>query len=166
MCPSVPASGLNAEPNGYFQLFNRRALAIRDRWPAVMSEEFCSAGGIDSWFLQQFPAGKRYVIPELAVTHSAHGDGLGAGWNGTADGPRWKQVGMFTAHAGLIPVAGATLNPATKFRLVDTLHGDVWEGSIPESGELPGDVLMRHPGGLAFKGKDIGGHHVHVAAWG
>lgn len=159
-------AAVNDAPNGYFQLFNRRALAIRDRWPAVMSEEFCSAGGIDTWFMQQFPPGKRYVIPELSVRHLEHGDGLGAGWNGTADGPRWRQVGMFTAHAGLIPVAGAVLNAASRFRLVDTLRGEVWEGEIPESGQLPGDVLMRHEGGLAFKGKDIGTAHVHVAMWG
>ena len=33
----LPSMGGNAEPNGYFQLFNRNArAAIRDRWPAVM----------------------------------------------------------------------------------------------------------------------------------
>src|SRR5207253_301479 len=60
------------EPNGYFQLFNRRALALRERWPAAMSENFCSAGGIDSWFMQQFPPDKRVQIPELAVRHIPH----------------------------------------------------------------------------------------------
>lgn len=165
MCPSVPATGLNAEPNGYFQLFNRRALAIRDRWPAVMSEEFCSAGGIDSWFLQQFPAAKRFVIPELAVTHLAHGDALGVWWNGTASGPRWRQVGMFTPK-GIIPVWSEKMVPSNRFRFVDTLHGDVWEGELTGGNPIPSDVLMTYGDGLVFKGKDIGTHHIHVAAWG
>ncbi len=152
--------GLNAEPNGYFQLFNRRASAIRDRWPAVMSEEFCSAGGIDSWFMQQFPAGKRHVIPELAVTHIDHGGELGAGWNGTATGPRWRQVEMVTPH-GIIPVPVAP-RTAERLRLTDTLHGETWEGPV---GNIPPDILSIDSQGFIFKGKPIGHHHVHVAAW-
>jgi hypothetical protein len=165
MGPVVPLAGaINAEPNGYFQLFNRRASAIRDRWPAVMSEDFCSAGGIDSWFMQQFPVGKRHVIPELAVRHIDHGKELGAGWNGTATGPRWRQVGMGTVD-GIVRV-GNPIETSKRYRLTDTLHGKSVEVDMTDRGHFPMDVIQMHSGGLAFCGEDIGRHHVHIAVWG
>lgn len=158
-------AGVNTEPNGFFQLFNRRAIAIRDKWPAVVSEEFCSAGGVDSHFMAQFPSGKRYVIPELTVRHLPHGDGLGTGWNGNgATGPRWTQVGMITP-AGIIQV-GVGHKFGGKVRLVDTLRGKAWEGEVLEGQPFPADVLQGYKDGLVFCGEDIGGHHIHFAVWG
>jgi hypothetical protein len=158
--------GVSAEPNGYFQLFNRRAHAIRDAWPAVMSEAFCSAGGIDSWFLARFPPDKRYML-DLTCRHIPHGDGIGTGWNGSPNGSaRWRQIGMLT-HEWYIPLPGTPLpeHISGRLRLVDTLNADVWEGEI-ECGRLPDGLVGGHAGGLIFQGKDVGRNHIHVAMWG
>ena len=101
-------TGINAEPNGYFQLFNRRALAIRDRGPAVMSEAFCSAGSIDSWFLQRYPGDKQIVIPELAVVHIQHEQSAGSGWNGDARAEMPAIMSSFSA-ASCSSFAGSPL---------------------------------------------------------
>lgn len=166
--PVSPLLGINAEPNGYFQLFNRRALALRGRWPGVLSEAFCSAGGVDSWFLQQFPADKRVVLPELAVGHFGHGP-FGQRWNGTRK-RGWRQVGMLVpGRTGLVwterpPPPGDGL----RLRLTDTLHGgqvDLPWGAGPAC-PIPERVLRGTPqGGFVFLGQDIGRHHIHVAAW-
>lgn len=168
------ADGVDVEPNGYFQLFNRRAATLKGKWPLVMSENFCSAGGIDSWFMQQWPEDKRVIIPELAVMHIPHGE-FGAGWNGTPGRECWFQVGTITA-SGVQMVRGLPKVKAgekRKFRLTDTLHGNsVVYDMMP--GECDFDRIVRHeaPVGhegwwnLIFNGKNIGRHHIHLAAWG
>lgn len=171
---SEAPQGVNVEPNGYFQLFNRRADALKGKWPLVMSESFCSAGGIDSWFMQQWPEDKRVIIPELAVMHIPHGE-FGAGWNGTPGRECWFQVGTITAN-GVQMVRGLPKvkdGEKRKFRLTDTLHGNsVVYDMMPGEGDF--DRIVRHeaPVGhegwwnLIFNGKNIGRHHIHLAAWG
>lgn len=162
----LDATGFNAEPNGYFQLFNRRALAIRDRGKAVMSEAFCSAGGVDSWFLQQFPKDKRHVVFELAVVHIQHGTVWGSGWNGavTSTHPLWRQCGMLTAQ-GFVPIRDMPSGPLL-LRLTDTLNARAWEGTIGADHRLPDNVVAGDGhGGVIFCGQPIGPHHIHVAWW-
>jgi hypothetical protein len=163
------AGKANAEPNGYFQMFNRRASAVRDRWPAVMAETFCSAGGIDTWFLQQFAGGKRHVIPGVPVTHIAHADGevIGAGWNGGgAGGPRWRQFGMLQGR-NLIKVGPWPDPPPTRVRLTDTATGQSCEAAVGATGDLPQAVLaFEEDGRTTFMGRDVGGAHIHMAYWG
>ena len=155
----------NEEPNGFFQLFNRRASAIRDRWPAVMSEEFCSAGGIDSWFMAQFPPGKQVMIPELTVRHIPHGERFGEKWNGERQGPYWRQVAILT-HKQLYPVGPlATENPK-RVKFTDTLRGKTWEGDWPDGGNFPESVIAVRSDGITFLGEDVGQYHIHMAAWG
>lgn len=152
---------ISREPNGYFQLFNRRALAIRDRWPRVMSESFCSAGGIDSWFMQQWPADKRIHLPNIPVRHILHGTELGAGWNGAhSDRPCWRQIGMLT-NRGLMLLPGATNNPRTmRVKLTDTKDA---RSTIVEPGQAW--PVRTDADGLWFDGQHIGHCHIHVAAW-
>lgn len=152
--------GPNAEPNGYFQLFHRNASAIRGRWPAVMSEEFCSAGGIDSWFMQQFPHDKRYVIPEIPVTHIPHAKSPGADWNGSYAG--WRQCGMITPRGML--VTEEVPPTCMRFRLTDTLRGETVECGL--DGEMfPAAVLTSTGTDLIFNGQSTQGCHVAVAYW-
>jgi hypothetical protein len=146
---------VNAQMNGFFQLFNRRCLKLRDAWPAVLSENFCSAGGIDSWFMQQF---KRQEMLPLSVTHLPHGQ-FGSGWNGTLRRPSWRQIGMLTAE-GLIMLPDAP--PCEDLLLTDTLTGC----SINiNAGRLNEFVQHNDKGGLIFNGVDIGYCHIHVAGW-
>lgn len=163
----MPLRGSNAEPNGYFQLFNRRASALAGRtYPNLLSDAFCSAGGVDTWLIQQYAKDKRVVIPEIAVLHIEHlPDGrLGHGWNYTGYG--WRQTGMVTTK-GFIPVGRVTVEPSTKLRLVDTLHADVVEIDCSHQDfrkELAA-TLHRTPDGkgMVFNGRDIGYCHVHVS---
>jgi hypothetical protein len=160
------ATGINAEPNGYFQLFNRRAIAIRDRGKAIMSEAFCSAGGVDSWFLQQFPKDKRHVVVELAVVHIQHGNQFGGGWNDAArrDLPSWRQCGLLSAQQ-FLPTENPPAGPL-RLRLTDTRDGRAWEGNVGADHRLPQDVVASDGnGGLIFCGQPIGTHHIHVAWW-
>lgn len=150
---------VNAEANGFFQLWNRRALAIRDRWPAVMSEEFVSACGIDTWFANQFDCKKRIAIPHLAVRHKTHGK-FGSGWNGTRT-TGWRDIGWITSR-GLWAFAGDSIEPGDSLKLTDTMRG--------QSVTLrDGDDLMAHiergsePGTLKFMGQEIGVCQIVVA---
>lgn len=154
---------IDAEPNGFLQIWNRRNRKLRDRWPNVMSEAFCSAGGIDSWFLQQFEPDRRIMIPELSVVHIAHGNTLGAGWNGNGQKRHgaWRQLGWINAQGQWhcfeeLPMGGQSV----RLRLTDTLYGDQLEVSSPA------DVfraLKLENGDLIFQGKPLHGCHVHVA---
>lgn len=156
---------LSREPNGYFQLFNRRALAIRDRWPNVMAETFCSAGGVDSWFMQQFPVAKRVMLEGMPAVHIAHGEDLGANWNGQwADFyPTWQQAGMITGQ-GMFLLPGKTLPDRCRLRLTDTVNGKSVEIESNGEEELPLDVLrVGARGDLIFLGESIGSAHVHLA---
>lgn len=166
-----PGNGVNAQPNGYFQLFNRRASAIRDRWPNVFPETFCSAGGVDSWLMQQFDRAK-VVMVDMPVFHVAHGE-LGAGWNGegrtnSTVGPRWRQCGMMTADA-YYPVGGPLTYPA-RFRFTDTRKGESFDVECPEPPVDHGEKLRVETWSdglrdLVFMGRPLNGAHVHVAVW-
>lgn len=150
-------------PEGCFQMFNRRASAIRDRWPNVMSEAFCSAGGIDSWFMQQFPEDKRKIVPELAVRHLPHAKKWGDGWNGSPRNGTWRQLGMVTGSGDLV-ITEMPQEPFHRVRLTDTLQGEQHEMDVGESLAMPEDVLTAAPGGgLLFKGRNVGRHHIHLA---
>lgn len=148
---------VNSEPNGYFQLWNYRA--FKDRWPNVMSEAFCSAGGIDSWFMQQYPKDKHVLLPGLAIRHIDHG-AMGALWNG--DRPGWRQCGIVTVNG----VAFNEQPTSTRFKLTDTLFAssaEVTLGSIDEP--FPRDILRMEGDDIVFRGLNIGHHHVHMAYW-
>jgi hypothetical protein len=105
----APPSGITPAASGYFQLFNRRALAIRDKWPNVNSEAFCSAGGVDTYFLHQwisedengkFDFGKVIYLPEIPIQHIEHSKTYGQNWNGfrpIREG-QWVQLGMVSRN--------------------------------------------------------------------
>jgi len=146
------------EPNGYFQLFNAHALAIRDSWPNIVSENFCSAGSVDSWFYQQWARGNLFGISDIQVRHiaSAH---LGENWNGRQQRPRkWRQFGVMTAD-GISPLKPAGEVPET-VRLTDTLHGNT---ITTTRGEIIKYVQTMPDRGLVFLGRPIGHAHIHVA---
>jgi hypothetical protein len=158
------ATGLNAQPDGYFQLFNRRALAIRDRGPAVMSEAFCSAGSVDSWFLIRFSRQKQCVVPELIVAHIDHGDSIAANWNASprTGHPVWRQFGFITGQ-GFFSIEDPPPVPV-HVRLVDTADARVWEGQLGVDRRPPADVVRTDENGnLIYLGKPLDIGHVHVA---
>lgn len=151
---------LSGEPNGYFQLWNRRSLAIRDRFPSVMFETFCSAAGVDSAFMQQWPEGKRVKIPEIPVIHVAHGDSLGHRWNGIEPKPRtWRMVGVLTAESSGIKLPDGT----HVVELVDTAKGEVWQ--LQAFGAAGATVTVPVENGeIIFKDRPLGPCHVQVQA--
>ncbi len=165
---SPAPEGVNAEPNGYFQLWHPRAQALRSLYkgtPAVMSEEFCSAGGVDSWFLQQFPADKRIILPEVRVSHFGHG-AFGGRWNGTKKRRGWHQVGMLTPSHLIWTHAQEVIPPGAQVRLTDTVYGKTTLATLDAAGNLPANVLMRDPHeGFVFLGQGIGHAHIQVAVW-
>jgi len=155
-------SGINADPHGFFQLFNRGAATIRDRWPSIMCEEFCSAGGIDSWFLHQWPEAKLVRVPEVSVVHLTHGSRLGQDWNGPKRGV-WRQCGVLTAQ-GLATMEAMPNTRPLRLRLTDLLRGQTREIEIDATGQLPPEVVGPNgQGGLRFLGQDIGAYAIHVA---
>lgn len=148
---------VNMQPNGYFQLFNPRALAIRDKWPKPMCEEFCSAGSIDSWFWQQWPVEKVVLIPELGVEHLSSAS-LGENWNGVDKGRgKWCQLGVLTPQGFSTFLKLTQLPPVVK--LTDTRYG---QSVVIETKDVNSYVRIV-PGGLEFLGKDLRGCHIHVA---
>ena len=150
----------NFEPNGYFQLFNARASAIRDSWPNIVSENFCSAGSVDSWFYQQWKRENLFGISDIPVHHIASAR-LGENWNGKQARPRkWRQFGILTVNgiSALDPTATAV---PEVIRLTDTRFGDT---VTVNTSELEQHVQIG-PNGLVFQGKDIGRMHLHVAYW-
>lgn len=163
---------IDEQPNGFLQLFHPRAFAIRDRFPKVMAETFCSAGGVDSCFLQQWPADKRVQIPELAVAHIHHGEKLGDGWNGK-DRPtvghssgRWEQCGVIQmsenpALTGYLGFGGVPLWPTALYRCTETMTGESIELKFGME-DVPITITTK---GILFNGRNIGKHHVHVAVW-
>jgi hypothetical protein len=158
---TVPVAGkadkVNLEPNGYFQLFHVKATAIRDRWPKLMSEEFCSAGSVDSWFYQQWNRENLIGITDLQVDHIASTT-LGQNWNGvTAQSGKWRQLGVLTTN-GFSSFGGVTELPPV-IKLTDTLYG---QSVVIELKDL--DAYARIiPSGLEFLGKELGNMHIHVA---
>lgn len=159
------AIGVNAEPNGYFQMFHHRAQAIRDRWPNVMSEAFCSAGSVDSWFLQQFDPGKRVLCPDIAVVHIEHGP-RGTLWNGEYIAKRrgWRQLGIITPKGEFALVPGEVAHRGAVVRLTSTLDEKVsFVHGIYDGDSFPERIVRMENGRLLFEGKDTNGCHIHVA---
>ena len=150
---------VNMEPNGYFQLFNPKSIAIRGRWPAPVSEEFCSAGGVDTWFCQQWPGDKRVAVPELAVDHFPS-KSIGENWNGVGQtdyAGKWRQLGILTTR-GFSTFLQMTQLPDT-VKLTDTLYG---QSKVISTADV-NDYVKIVPTGLEFLGKPLGQSHIHVA---
>jgi len=148
---------VNMEPNGYFQLFHPKGKAVRERWPKLLSEEFCSAGGIDSWFWQQWPRDKLIGVPDFAVEHLSSRT-LGQNWNGVE--PRagaWRQLGILTVQGFSSFLKMEQLPEVLK--LTDTLYG---QSVVIDLKDLQNYARVL-PTGLEFMGKELGGSHIHVA---
>lgn len=157
----APVSGqlpsINLEPNGYFQLFNRLAGQVRGKWPNPMCEEFCSAGGIDSWFFQQWPQSQLMPIVEVGVQHlsSRH---WGQNWNGIRARPgTWCQFGVLTmmGFSSIVPTKAVP----SVIRLTDTRFGQ----SVTIETKNLSAYVRRVPSGLEFMGRELGPYHIHVA---
>jgi hypothetical protein len=149
---------VNAQPNGYFQLFHPKAKAIRDRWPNLMCEEFCSAGGVDSWFWQQWGWHKMVAVPEFSVQHLAS-DSLGQNWNCVDRKPgKWRQLGVLTVN-GISGFGDVTELPPV-LKLPDTIYG---QSVVIEVKDLDNYARVLPTGGLEFLCKALGHSHVHVA---
>jgi hypothetical protein len=152
-------ASINREPNGYFQLFNPHAKAIRGVWPKPMCEEFCSAGSIDSWFWQQWPREKVIFVPDFGVEHVPSGK-LGENWNGVQDsksGGKWSQLGILTTggFSSFHPMAALP----EVIKLTDTRFG---QSVVIESKDVNSYVRII-PSGLEFLGKNLDWCHIHVA---
>jgi len=150
----------NSEPNGYFQLFNPKARAIREKWPRPICEEFCSAGSVDSWFWQQWPRDKIVFVPELGVEHIASAR-LGENWNGIAatkpNSGKWCQLGVLTTKGFSAFVDMNALPDVIK--LTDTRYG---QSVVIDSKDVNSYVRVL-PNGLEFLGKPLEWCHIHVA---
>jgi hypothetical protein len=145
------------QPSGYFQLFNPKALSIREHLKPLLSEEFCSAGSVDSCFQQQWPREKVVAVPELGVEHISP-QPLGQHWNGPKAGSgKWTQLGILT-HRGFATFIGMTALPEV-IRLTETQSGT----SITIESKDFDKHVQASAGGLIFEGRQIGTHHVHVA---
>jgi len=151
------ASADQSQPSGYFQLFNPKAIAIRDHLKPLQAEDFCSAGSVDSWFQQQWPREKVVAVPELEVEHLAP-QPLGAHWNGPKPTTgKWTQLGVLTTQ-GFASFLQITQLPEV-IRLTDTLFG---ESVIIETKDFEKYVQLS-PSGLTIQGRNIGFNHIHVA---
>jgi hypothetical protein len=151
------ADKVNMEPNGYFQLFHPKSKAIRGRWPKVMNEEFCSAGGIDTWFCQQWPMANRIPVPEISVVHTPS-KSLGENWNGVEQrSGTWRQLGILTTR-GFATFLQMTQLPEV-IKLTDTLYG---QSVVINATDVQSHVRII-PSGLEFLGKPLGQSHIHVA---
>ena len=73
----APKVGDSPLPSGYFQLWNRRALAIRDKWPAVCSEQLGGAEGVDTNFVRQWDPSKVILLSEIPVMRIEHAKTFG-----------------------------------------------------------------------------------------
>ncbi len=129
----------------------------------VLSENFCSVGSVDSWFLQQFPRDKQVMIPELSVAHLPHSE-FGVRWNGDwAFGKaQWRQMGMLTTE-GIALIEQPPFREGLRLRLTDTLNGRMVEIDAGPNALFPEDLLREKDGHLIFQGVDIGTAHIHVA---
>lgn len=166
---------INSGANGFFQMWNPRAKSLRhlgergEGYPPrarIMSHKFCSAGGIDSWFADQYPEEKRIFVPDLAVKHLEHGE-FSARWNGQRTDPCWKQIGILWNYR-FVP-CGTQLpfdmrDGSCPIRLTDTKFALQYETNLVKGDLSLEKVLEFRPDGATFLGKDIGRSHVHVAA--
>jgi hypothetical protein len=155
-----PFGQANTAPCGYFQLFSPRSKALRERWPNVMGEEFCSAGGVDDLFWQQWPTNKLVFLPELEVEHLPNG-GFAENWNGAKEkshAGKWRQLGFLTKKHGLVLFHEMKALPDT-LKLTDTLYG---QSAVIATKDFESYVRVLE-NGLEFLGKDLGNCHIHVA---
>jgi hypothetical protein len=155
-----PFGQANMAPCGYFQLFNPKAKAIRGHWPKPLGENFCSAGGVDDLFWQQWPRDKLVFLPDLEVEHIPDG-GFGQNWNGKqkrSTAGKWRQVGFLTKEHGFVLFDARPGLPGT-IKLTDTKYGQT---AVIEAKDINAYVQLG-PNGLIFLGKELGGCHIHVA---
>lgn len=145
------------QASGYFQMFNPRATAIRDSLSPLQSEEFCSAGSVDSCFQQRWPADRRVAVPELLVEHVTP-QTVGQDWNGRRPAAgKWTQLGILTRQgfASFLPMAKLP----DVIRLTDTKFGT---SLVIETKDFDRHVAATAQG-IRFDGRDIGDSHIHVA---
>jgi hypothetical protein len=122
-----------------------------------MCEEFCSAGGVDTWFCQQWPNEKRVAVPELGVEHMPS-KSLGENWNGLEQQEgKWRQLGILTTR-GFATFLQMTQLPE-QIKLTDTLYG---QSIIIDAAKVNSYVRIV-PEGLEFMGKPLSHAHIHVA---
>lgn len=166
----APPSGKNDEPSGYFQLWNRNASAIRQKWPNVCSERFPSAGGVDCHFFQQWDVKTKMIgLPECPVIHIEHSQSWGQQWNGISkpiDVTKWRQLGNIVPKRGIYfftsesetQVAGAHV------KLIRLRNGDEADFIMPEERIIPQDIFHAdEDGNCIFKGKDCGLEYFYIA---
>lgn len=147
----------NIEPNGYFQLYHPSAKAMRGRADKPVSEAFCSAGSVDSWFHQQWPDDMLTMLPEIAVEHLSS-RWLAENWNGMADRKgRWCQFGLMTVN-GLVAF-DETQGLPEELLLTDTLDAR----SLLIRTNRFYDYVQITDQGLVFDGKVLGTRHIHIA---
>ncbi|HVI51599.1 MAG TPA: hypothetical protein VM661_10345 [Candidatus Sulfotelmatobacter sp.] len=145
------------QPSGYFQLFSPQATSIREHLSPLLSESFCSAGSVDSWFQQQWAPDRVIAVPELEVEHVAS-QTLGQNWNGQKPiAGKWTQLGLLTPQGFGTFMQMSQLPDVIK--LTDTKYGD---SIVIETKDFDQHVKLS-PAGLQFDGKDIGHCHIHVA---
>jgi hypothetical protein len=96
----IRSPGADRFPWGYFQLWNVRAKAIRDRMPLPVGTMWPTAGSVDNHFMRQWPLKKRVRIDlgnsrRLSCIHIWHGD-FTSGWHGGVDvgSTKWKFCGQ------------------------------------------------------------------------
>ncbi len=155
-----PRGQLDVSPIGYFQMFSPRSKFLRGRWPRLMSEEFCSAGGVDDLFWHQWPGGKLVFVPELEVEHVPAG-GFGENWNGArsqGSGGKWRQLGFYVQRHGLVVLHEMKTLPDI-LKLTDTRYGQ--SALIPTKDF--GSFVRETDSGLEFLGRFLGSCIIHVA---
>jgi len=151
---------MNAQPNGYFQLFHPRAAALSHRsWPQVVNENFCSAGSVDSWFSQQWSKEKQFVLEDVRVMHLSS-DKYTQNWNGKQSQlGKWVQFGIYTGHTGFKQTLALDHMPE-EIKLTDTLYG---ESIVIPEGDIGKYMQVDSKGRLYFHGKPLDWRHVHIA---
>ena len=140
-------------------MFNAKAKAIRESWPKIVSEDFCSAGSVDTWFFQQWPVANLIGITDIEVDHISS-TSLGLNWNGVdpqAQEGKWRQLGILTTN-GFSSFLGLEAMPPV-IKLTDTKFGQT---IVIETKDLESYARIIATG-LEFLGKDLGKSHIHVA---
>lgn len=166
--PDEINNGQGNSINGYCQIWNPLAHALRPHLDGKLpriSEAFCSAGGVDSWFYQQYPPDKRIMVPELPVEHLDHG-AFGDRWNGGRTDPCWRQVGIFFGQRFVqvgSPLPADAAERTYPCRLTDTKFATQHELELVNGSLTIHNVVEFQREGIKFLGRDIGEGHLHVA---
>lgn len=155
-------SWMNAQPNGYFQLFNPKAAALAHlSWPQIVNENFCSAGSVDSWFTQQWPTDKLIVIEDVRAMHLSS-ESYTQNWNGKQNPVgKWVQFGIYTSFGGFSQVLAVDHMP-DELKMTDTLFG---ESVVINEKDIGKYMHIDTKKNLLFQGKNIGWRHVHIACF-